>query len=63
MDDMATAHKRDYAELYRIRDLRLAIESFLISPPSRAHRTTVEVLRSAAADLKADEAQIVRAWD
>jgi hypothetical protein len=62
-NDMEAAHKRDYEDQRKMRDLRTAIETFLADPPRRTHNMTLASLRVTASDLKDDEAHIVAVWD
>lgn len=62
MKTMDEDHRLDMQEQRRIRDLRLAIESFLRSP-NRVHRFTYEALSHCVRQLREDEQRSVSRWD
>ena len=62
MTSMEEAYKRDMQAQRHIRDLRLAIESFLLVP-SRVDRFTYEALAHGARQLREEEQRSVRRWD
>jgi hypothetical protein len=62
-DNMDAAHKRDYEDQRKMRELRQAIETFLADPPSRVHTALSDRLRLASGQLKTVEDHITAVWD
>jgi DNA-binding GntR family transcriptional regulator len=62
-DDMDAAHRRDYSDQAKMRELRQAIEAFLSDPPSRARHALKASLRQSRDELKATEDHVVAVWD
>jgi len=62
-DDMAPAHRQDYADKRRIDDLRRIIEAFIADPPSRADEHSLVALQAPLELLRADSERIDGVWD
>ena len=60
---MDEAHRDDYRDERRLKDLAHAISEFLQNPPPRCRRSTETRLRDAHTALQADAAHIVAVWD
>jgi hypothetical protein len=62
-DEMAEAHRRDYAQKARIDALRAAIQDFLDESERRQPLPLADALRAVLEELGRESAHIVRRWD